>query len=58
MDKPSRDINCVYKNYSSGTKSHGRPIQRWRDNVLKDLQMLEVEDGEEAVLDGAHWRAA
>lgn len=34
----------------------GRPKQKWQDNVFRDLQMLEVKDGEQAALHRPRWR--
>jgi len=38
------------------TRPVGRPRQRWHENVMEDLKMLEVKNWKETVKDRRTWR--
>ena len=52
----SRLINMVWNQNPTGTRPLGRPRLRWRDNIIKDLQTMNVNNWREAMMDRDQWR--
>ena len=46
----------IFTQELEGTRRRGRPRKRWREEVGRDLQVLEVRRWRELVIDRDNWR--
>jgi len=46
----------IFTQEMEGTRRRGRPRKEWREEVERDLQMLEVRRWRELVIDREKWR--
>jgi hypothetical protein len=51
-----RLVRKMYKWKPPGTRMAGRPVHRWEDDVMKNLQLLKIKNWTKSIQNREEWR--